>query len=198
MSAFAEQYVSVAKMCAAYTLAGEKALNPLKAGETIIGRGTFDDGAETGPGVFVVVRSKPNYTYVLAPLGSEDEYWSDHLRQNPTVDARILRGKEVPGADMELLRRWIVISPPGVAPPRSSLTMLGKKGTDEALRQWKFLADNVVAENDTPQEIMAETHDPDKTITVIDKVKRGPAETGPQLSMQQTSNCQYGSVVSFS
>ena len=70
-----------------------------------------------------------------------------------TVVVRILRTmKDAAGGPSELLRRWMVIGAPGVAPARDDLTMLGKKGAEDALRQWKFLTENVVADNDGPQE----------------------------------------------
>ena len=72
-------FVSVAELDTAYTLSGAKAGSPLTAGATILGHGTFDGGEETGPALFVVLRTLSRGTYLLAPLGAVDGYWGDHL-----------------------------------------------------------------------------------------------------------------------
>ena len=41
-------FVSIAELGDTYTLGGPNALNPLVAGATIVGNGTFDCGEETG------------------------------------------------------------------------------------------------------------------------------------------------------
>ena len=147
------QYVAVAPVDNALRLAGERALNPLRAGETIIGHGTFEDGMETGPGVFLVLRCTAKHTYALAPLGCQDEYWSSHLSKFPQVSVRILRNLKDPvTAGNELLRRWKVIGTAGIEPDWSDVTFLGKSGVTAAQKSWAFLQDFLVADKQPPQE----------------------------------------------
>ena len=72
-------YVSVAELSTAFTLSGPQALDPLAAGSTILAHGTFGGGEETGPALFVVLRTLSRGTYLLAPIGAVDGYWGDHL-----------------------------------------------------------------------------------------------------------------------
>ena len=97
-------YVSVIEHPSAYQLGGDRARNPLTPGQMIIAHGLFDDGSATDETVFLVLRGLGNYTYVLAPLGSLDPYWGDHLAKHPQVKAKVMRTlmDVVPG-DMELI-----------------------------------------------------------------------------------------------
>ena len=146
-------FVSVAELSTAYTLGGAKAANPLVAGSTIVGHGTFDDGEETGPAYFVVIRGLSRGVYLLAPLGAVDVYWGDFLAKKPQVKVRILQSPtdKVP-ADMELLRRWRVLAEPGAEPDKEHFCELGAQGRDQALKTWRFLQEVVVSEKDQPQE----------------------------------------------
>ena len=148
MSFATSQYVSVHGMDCAFKLAGEKALNPLKAGRVTLAHGTFEDGGETGPAVFGVTRNSKKGVLMVAPLGSVDEYWGSHLCKHPQLRARILRtGKERPEGDSELLRFWRVLCQPGEELDPNDLSCLGEKGVEAAVKSWKFLQDVVVSEN---------------------------------------------------
>ena len=108
------QFVSAADLSSAWQLTGAKLAAPLNPGETIIGHGTFDDGSETGPGVFLVLKTLPNQIYSMAPLGCDDPYWGDHLKKRRKTDVKVMKNeKEKVPATMELLRRWRVIGRPG-------------------------------------------------------------------------------------
>ena len=146
-------YVSVAELNTAYTLSGPKAANPMVAGSTILAHGTFDSGEETGPALFVVLRSLSRGTYHLAPLGSVDAYWGDHLAKTPQVKGKILQSaKEKVVADIELIRRWRVLAQPGSEPKKEDLSLLGKGDAEKALKTWRFLQEVVVSDKDLPQE----------------------------------------------
>ena len=146
-------FLSVAELSTAFTLVGSKAANPLAAGATVLGHGTFEDGTETGPAFFVVLRSVSRGIYLLAPLGTTDGYWGNHLAKAPQVRARILQNvTEKTPKDMELLRHWQPVADPGVEPERSDFKKLGKDGAEEALKKWRFLKDLVVSDIDRPQE----------------------------------------------
>ena len=153
MAFSAPQYVSVAALDNAFRLTGDRAANPLSAGETILGHGTFEDGTETGAALFLVLRCTGKQTYALAPLGCKDEYWSSHLSMHPQVSARILRGSKDPVPDgSELLRRWRLLGTVGAEPDWSDVTFLGKNGVASAQKTWTFLQDFVVAEGEKPQD----------------------------------------------
>ena len=146
-------FVSVAELDTAYTLSGAKAGSPLTAGATILGHATFDGGEETGPALFVVLRTLSRGTYMLAPLGSVDGYWGDHLGKTPQVKGKILQNtKEKALADMELIRRWRALAEPGAEPQKEDLSLLGKGGAERAMKTWRFLQDLVVADTDLLQE----------------------------------------------
>ena len=149
-------FVSVAKHPDALQLDGDRAANPLKAGQTIIAHGMFEDQSETAAGYFVVLRSSAkHHTYELAPIGCLDSYWGEHLKGKPSVVAKVMaRSGEKVGGTTELLTRWRVVSGPNDKPPPESLEGLGKRGADDAVKKWCFLADYVVTEaqagNDIP------------------------------------------------
>jgi hypothetical protein len=146
-------YVSVAELNTAYTLSGPKAANPMVAGSTILAHGTFDSGEETGPALFVVLRTLSRGTYLLAPLGAVDEYWGNHLAKSPQIKAKILQTpKESVPPDMELIRRWRVLAEPGAATKKEDFALLGKGGAEQALKTWRFLQDLVVSDKEVPQE----------------------------------------------
>ena len=86
MSFATSQYVSVHGMDCAFKLAGEKALNLLKAGHVILAHGTFEDGGETGPAVFGVTRNSEKGVLMVAPLGSVDEYWGRTFVSTPSYE----------------------------------------------------------------------------------------------------------------
>ena len=147
------QFVSCAALDSAFQLGGDRGLNPMNPGQTIIGHGTFDDGTETGPAAFVVLRNVGKQMYLLAPLGSQDPYWADHLSKTPQVRARIMRSEKctVPSG-MELIRRWRVLAEAGCEPKRDDFTFLGRSAADGIGKKWAFLNELVVADNATPQE----------------------------------------------
>ena len=153
MAFSASQYVAVAPVDNAFRLTGERALNPVCAGDTIVGHGAFEDGTETGPAVLLVLRSTAKHTFSMAPLACQDEYWSSHLSKFPQISARILRNLKDPvPADNELIRRWKLIGTAGSEPEWSDVTFLGKAGVTAAQKTWGFLQDFLVAEGEQPQE----------------------------------------------
>jgi hypothetical protein len=153
MAAFsASPYLSLGEHPAAYQLGGEKALNPLVPGQMIIAHGTYEDKTETGPAAFLVLRGTGKHTYLLAPLGSLDPYWGDHLAKYPQVKARMMREvSETVPKDLELLRRWRVVSEPGKVPKKDDYTALGKHVADGVVQAWKFLSELVVSDISQPQ-----------------------------------------------
>ena len=146
-------FVSVVKIDGALQLSGEKASQPLKAGQTIAAHGTFEDQSETELGFFVVLKcSGRHHTYDLAPVGSADEYWGEHLKGSPSVVAKV---KARPGEKaekgpngMELLTRWRIVAEPGMVPDVSVLGALGKHGADEAIKKWHFLSEYIVTDKE--------------------------------------------------
>ena len=78
-------FVCVVAQDGAERLTGTAAKQPLLAGQTIIAHGTHEDGTETGAGIFLVLRQVNARMYMLAPLGSSDEYWDSYLSQMPAV-----------------------------------------------------------------------------------------------------------------
>ena len=147
-------FVSVAKIAGALQLDGERAANPLKAGQTIAAHGTFEDASETDIGFFVVLRaSSKSHTYDLAPLGCRDPYWSGHLRDKPSVSAKIMtRPSEKVGTTTELISRWRVVAEAKEMPPPSAWEPLGKRGAEDAAKKWSFLSDYVVTEAEAGNE----------------------------------------------
>ena len=149
-------FVSLAKYDGSLVLSGDKAARPLVAGQTIVAHGLFDDGTETGPAVFVVLRlSGKHHTYDFAPLGCTDRYWSKHLGDSPSISAKLLsRHDEKVSKDVDQITRWQVLAEPGEQPLTSALTLLGKAGAEKALKKWAFLADYVRSDkqagNDPP------------------------------------------------
>ena len=66
MSSFASSpYVSVMEHGEAVQLSGTEASHPLKAGQMIVGHGTFDDATETGARIFLVLRDMGNHIVML-------------------------------------------------------------------------------------------------------------------------------------
>ena len=99
-----------------------------------------------------MLRGTGNLTYLLAPLGSPDPYWGDHLARQPQVKAKIMRvASDLVPADMELLRRWRVVSEPGQAPNPEDYGSLPQHITETILPKWRFLHELVVAEKPQPQ-----------------------------------------------
>ena len=64
-------------------LTGARARQPLLAGQTIVAHGTHEDDTVTGGGIFLVLRQSSAREYVMAPLGSTDEYWQSYLSELP-------------------------------------------------------------------------------------------------------------------
>ena len=101
----------------AVRLTGASAKQPITPGQMIIAHGMHEDGTETGPGIFLVLRHVSPSQYVLAPMGSADGYWESYLTQLPTVKARLQRSssERVP-IGLELLGRWRIVSEDGEVP----------------------------------------------------------------------------------
>ena len=118
----------------------------------IVAHGIFDDGSATEEGVFLVLRGLGNAAYVLAPLGSLDPYWGDHLAKHPQVKAKIMKTATdtVPG-DFELLQRWQVISEAGQEPVKSDYDRFPQTMLDSIIPRWRFLNELVVSEKPQPQ-----------------------------------------------
>ena len=133
-------------------LKGAQALKPLTAGQMIIAHGTYEDGSETGPGVFLILRQTGAKEYVLSPLGSSDEYWEAYLSTAPTVKAQLWRNaKDAIPSDIELLRRWRVVSGAGEVPKKSDYVGFSKPIVEGLIRKWDFLNALVVSEKPAPQ-----------------------------------------------
>ena len=133
-------------------LKGAAAKKPLSAGEIIIAYGTFPDGSEAGPGVFLVLRQTGARDYILSPLGSPDEYWETYLAKTPTAKAVVWRdaGEDIPD-DKELLKRWKVISKAGEVPEKRDYGGFPKPIVDGLVRKWEFLNELVVSDKPPPQ-----------------------------------------------
>ena len=129
-------------------LSGERAANPLIPGQTISAHGLFDDGAETGLGVFVVLRaSGRKHHYEVAPLGCTDRYWSKHIGDAPSTRVKVIsRHGETVMKDVDQLTRWRILAEAGKSPLLADLALLGKPGAEKAHRKWKFLADYMVSD----------------------------------------------------
>ena len=146
-------FLSIAELDSAITLHGARSVDPWKGGDVLVAHGTFDDGDETGPGVFVVIRSLAPHVYLLTPAGSADQYWQHYLGGKPQVKARILKHwKDKVPEDMELTRRWRVVGSKDSPPSRIDLTFLGEEEADKAIRQYGFLVDVVVADDQPTQD----------------------------------------------
>ena len=155
MASSSAQFVSITPMGSAFTLSGAKAVNPLDAGDTICAHGTFEGGEETGAAFFTIVRKKEKSRYVIAPLGSVDLYWGDHLSKQLQVDAKLMQAvNEKPRNGEELLRRWRVIGTSTTEVDPKEFSVIGKKGMETALRTLTFLQENVVADKRPPPEVI--------------------------------------------
>ena len=133
-------------------LKGAAAQTPLRAGQMVIGHGTYEDGSETGPGAFLVLRQLGAKEYLLAPFGTSDGDWSSYLSDKTTVKAVLLRtAKDAVPKDKELLRRWRVVSESGEVPKRADYEIFGKKIADGVEQKWNFLNELVVSEKPPPE-----------------------------------------------
>ena len=136
----------------AVRLPGAQAKHPIKAGQTIIAHGMHEDGTETGAGIFLVLRQVSSRQYVLAPLGSADEYWDSYFSQLPTVKAVLQRNSSdtVP-AETELLARWRIVSEVGEVPRKKDYGGFEKPILEGLSKKWHFLNELVVSEKPPPQ-----------------------------------------------
>ena len=153
-SASSAMYACFVAHDGAEQLKGKLAKGPLKPGQTIVAHGTHEDGAETGPGVFLVLRQIQSRQYVLAPLGSADEYWESYLSQLPTVKAVLRRNaSDTMPANTEQLVRWRIVSEEGEVPKKKDYGGIGlEKPMVEGLsKKWHFLKELVVSEKPPPQ-----------------------------------------------
>ena len=157
-SILAMEFVSVAALPDAFTLAGAKAGVPFEAGSVILGRGTFEADEETKDGWFVVLRADGKGYYSMAPLGSTDEYWGSHLERQPQVRAKLLQHakEKLPGDGSELLRRWRVLAGAGEDPDKEDFAGLSKSGVEKAFKRLRFCRENVVS--DVPRSKDRESH----------------------------------------
>ena len=136
----------------AVQLRGILAKEPLKAGQTIVAHGTHEDGTETGAGVFLVLRQVNARQYVLAPLGSADEYWESYLSRLPTVKAVLWRNaSDTMPAGTELLVRWRIVTEAGEVPKSKDYGGFNKPILDRLSKKWHFLNELVVSEKPPPQ-----------------------------------------------
>ena len=159
-------YVSLIPHAEAEQLKGDKARAPLKAGQMIIAHGTFEDGTETGAGIFLILRQCSAKEYKMAPFGSVDPYWEGYLAGSAHVTVMLMRqtGDAIP-ADKELLRRWRIVSEAGEAPKKNDYAGFPKTILDGMSKKWKFLNELVVSErpppevgNDPPLKICVKTY----------------------------------------
>ena len=133
-------------------ITGALAKQPLKAGQTIIAHGTHEDSSEIGAGIFLVLRQMGAREYMLAPLGSADEYWESYLSQMPTVKAVLWRdASETMPPEKELIVRWRIVSEVGEAPQNKDFRDFGKAVVEGLSRKWHFLNELVVSEKPPPQ-----------------------------------------------
>ena len=145
-------FVCVAAQDGAERLAGAAAKQPLLAGQTIIAHGTHEDGTETGAGIFLVLRQVNARMYMLAPLGTSDEYWDSYLSQMPTVKAVIRRNaSDTMPVATELLRRWRIVTEAGEVPKSKDYRGFKKPILDRLSEKWYFLNELVVSEKPPPQ-----------------------------------------------
>ena len=133
-------------------LKGAQALKPLAAGQMIIAHGTYEDGSETGPGVFLILRQTGAKEYVMSPLGSSDKFWEAYLCTAPTVKAILWRSaKDAIPSDKELLRRWRIVSGAGEVPKKKDYVGFSKAIVEGLIRKWEFLNELVVSEKPAPE-----------------------------------------------
>ena len=153
MAVSSSPFLSVAELDHAIQLHGERAANPWTGGDVIVAHGTFDDGAETGPGAFVVIRRLAPAVYVLAPVGCADDDWQEHLQDKPQIKGRVLRSvKDKIPEEMDLIRRWRKVGSSKSPPSRADLDFLGEEKVEAAMQQYKFLVDLVVSDDQAPQD----------------------------------------------
>ena len=165
MAVSSSPFLSVAEMENAIQLHGDRAANPWKGGDVLVAHGTYDDGEETGPGAFVVIRRLAPALYLLAPVGCTYENWQHHLKDKPQIKARVLRSvKEKIPESMDLVRRWRVVGNSQTPPSREDLLFVGEKDADAALRQYGFLMDLVVTDDQAPQDGQSSKRDTKKTV----------------------------------
>ena len=133
----------------AEVLKGSLAQQPLTAGDMVIAYGTFADGGEAGPGIFLVLRQTGAKEYVLSPFGSRDEYWETYLAKHRSIKAILWRSAkdEIP-ADKEMLRRWKVVSR-GEVPKKKDYFGFPKLVVEGLAKKWQFLNELVVSETTT-------------------------------------------------
>ena len=156
MAVSSSPFLSLAELDNAIQLHGDRAANPWTGGDVVVAHGTYDDGEETGPGAFVVIRRLAPAVYLLAPVGCTDPNWQHHLQDKPQIKGRVLRSvKEKIPEEMDLIRRWRKVGNSQSPPSRADLLFLGEKNADAALRQYKFLVDLVVADDQAPQDGLA-------------------------------------------
>ena len=140
-------FVSLVAHDEAVRLTGVKAQKPLAAGQMVIAHGTYEDGSETGAGIFLILRQVGAREYVMAPLGSADPYWEAFLAETPTVKAVLLRdASDAIPSDKELFRRWRIVSEAGEAPKKKDYVGFPKPFVDGLSKKWKFLNELVVSE----------------------------------------------------
>ena len=158
-------FVCLTEQFDATRLTGTAAQYLLKAGQMLHGRGAFEDGSETGGGIFLVLRSLGYHSYLMAPFGSADPYWADHLSRSTYVKVQLMRsaGEKVP-SDTELLRRWRVMSEHGEEPKKADYEGFPRAILNELKAKWQFLNELVVS--DVPQ-VQAGSDSPHLTVTVI-------------------------------
>ena len=153
-SASSAMYACFVAHDGAEQLKGMLAKEPLKPGQTIVAHGTHEDGEETGPGVFLVLRQIDSRQYMLAPLGSADEYWESYLSRLPTVRAVLKRkASDTTPANTEQLVRWRIVSKEGEVPKKRDYGDIGlEKPMVEGLsKKWHFLNELVVSEKPPAQ-----------------------------------------------
>ena len=100
------------------------------------------------------MRQTDSRQYVLAPLGSADEYWESYLSRLPTVKAVLWRNaSDTMPANTELLVRWRILSEVGEVPKKKDYggIGLGKPIVEGLSKKWHFLNDLVVSEKPPPQ-----------------------------------------------
>ena len=117
-------------------------------GQTVAAHGLFDDGSNTGVGLFFVVRHATDAGCEVAPLGVENEYWRSHLELRHSCTAVYLKkvGQAIP-ASKEVFTKWKILAGPGVDfDLGEEFPWLGKVGVAAAKKQIAFLRAYVVAD----------------------------------------------------
>ena len=101
----------------------------------------------------MVIRGLAPHVYLLAPVGSSDEYWQHHLGDKPQVKGRLMKHvKEKVPEGIELIRRWQLVGTSKRPPSREDLSFLGTKGAEASLRRYEFFLDVVVADTEEAQD----------------------------------------------